>query len=236
MRLAPTRAGLIGGAAYLLLTAAWLVVGQPPGPRLAYELWFIPLIAVGTQLPGPANQVTLARAYLAAPALVYASSPGSLGALAVCVAVASLTDLLDGTVARRWSAPSRLGGGLDPVVDGVFFGAVAVGLALSGLYPWWVAAAVILRYWLPALVGGALLLSDRRPTLYHSVVGQASTVAIAILLGGAALLRGLGQDPAAVVRVAEVAVPALAVATFANLAWDNRAALAGGGSDPAPGG
>src|SRR5205085_4927781 len=154
-----TRAGLIGGALFLVLTALWLGLAVPPGPRAAYEAWFIALVLVGTRLPGPANQVTLARAYLAVPGLVYGLQPGGLGALAVTVALASLTDLLDGTVARRFAQPSNLGGALDPVVDGIFFGAVAAGLALGGAYPIWLALVVVLRYLLPALVGGVLVLA-----------------------------------------------------------------------------
>ena len=37
----------------------------------------------------------------------------------------------------------RLGGALDPVVDGIFFGAVALGLALGGAYPLWLAGLVV---------------------------------------------------------------------------------------------
>ena len=225
-----TRAGLIGGTVYLLLSALWLVLAAPPGNRVLYELWFIPLIVAGLSLPGPANQVTLARAYLALPCFLYALTPGSYGLLATGVAVAGATDLLDGAVARR-RGTTQLGGALDPVVDGVFFGAVAVGLALGGAYPGWLAAVVVARYLLPALAGGALLLLGRRPDLRHTLLGQVSTVLIAGLLGLVALLRGLGQDPAFAVSAAAVAIPLAAVATFANLAWQARGSL---GSEAAP--
>jgi phosphatidylglycerophosphate synthase len=218
-----TRAGLIGGAIYLVLSGLWLVLGHPPGSRLLYEPWFIALILIGGGLPGPANQVTMARAYLALPALLYGLTPGSLGLLAVTVALAALSDLVDGTVARRFMAgPTRFGGALDPVVDGIFFGAVAIGLAAGGTYPWWLAVVVLVRYFLPALVGGALLLLRREPTLSHTLFGQLATTVIGVLLGGAALLRGLGQDYGAVVRVAEVVVPLVTVLGFAQLFWENR--------------
>jgi phosphatidylglycerophosphate synthase len=222
-----TRAGLIGGAVYLVLTALWLVLAAPPGPRVAYEVWFIVLVVVGTRLPGPANQVTLARAYLALPGLVYGLQPGGLGALAVTVALASVTDLLDGTVARRFAQPSELGGALDPVVDGIFFGAVAVGLAVGGAYPLWLALVVVLRYVLPALVGGVLVLAGRRPALTHTLFGQVSTTLIAVLLGWVALFRGLGQDTSLVVAAAAIVIPVSTLLVFANLAWANRAALRG---------
>lgn len=228
-----TRAGVIGGALYLLLSALWLVLLQPPGSRIVYEVWFIAVVVAGGQLPGPANQVTLARAYLAVPGLVYGLSPSSLGLLAVTVALAALSDLVDGTVARRYTAPTRLGGALDPVVDGIFFGSVAIGLAAGGTYPWWVAGVVVARYVVPALAGGGLLLLKRRPTLTHTLFGQVSTTVIAVLLGGAALFRGLGQDAGAIVSVAEVVVPVVTVLGFAQLFWENRPAF--GWGSPSPG-
>lgn len=217
-----TRSGIVGGAVYLVLTGVWLATAAPPGPRLAYEVWFIALVFAGARLPNPADQVTIARAYLALPAFVYALSGSSFGVLASVVAVAGLTDVVDGAVARRFGTPTQLGGGLDPVVDGIFFGAVAVGLAVGGAYPGWLAAVVVLRYALPAAAAATLLASGRRPELRHSVLGQFATLVVALLLGLVALLRGLGQDASAVVRVAEVVIPLASVGAIANLAWDSR--------------
>jgi len=220
VRLRPTRAGLTGAATYTALVLVWMAAARP-SPLLL--LWFAPLILMEAFLPGPANQVTLARAYLAAPALVYARDPGGLGLLAVTVALAGVTDLADGTLARRFGGPSTVGGALDPVVDGIFFGAVGLGLWLGAAYPGWLALVVVARYALPALVGAAMLAAGRRPQLRHTLFGQVSTALIAILLGGVALLRGLGQDSAPVVRAGELVVPVATLLTFANLAWAARA-------------
>ena len=219
MSLRPARAGIVGGVVYIALILAWAVATRPDP---LWALWFAPLVVVGVFLPGAANQVTLARAYLAAPALIYARDQGGLGALAVTVALAGLTDLLDGTVARRFGAPTAVGGALDPVVDGIFFAAVGLGLWLGAAYPGWVALVVAARYAVPALVGAALLITGRRPQLRHTFFGQVSTTLIAILLGGVALLRGLGQDPAPVVRAGELVIPAATLLTFGNLAWALR--------------
>ena len=90
---------------YLLLGALWTwAAGASP----LLMAWFVAVAIAGAFIPGEANQVSLARAYLAGPAFVYA--------------LAGLTDLVDGTVARRFGHPSNLGGGLDPVVDGLFVG------------------------------------------------------------------------------------------------------------------
>lgn len=218
---------LAGSALFLAADVAWLGLARPARPELLVP-WFGLLLVVGAMVPGVANQVTLARAHLAAPALVYSVSPSTLLQLAAVVSLAGLSDLLDGAVARSLEQPSRLGGALDPVVDGVFFGAVAIGLAVGAGYPPWLAAVVLVRYVLPALAGGLLLVARRRPVLEHTPLGQASTALIAFLLGALALLRGLGWGGGSIVLlVSEVVIPLATVATFANLFWANRQALLG---------
>ena len=226
----PTTLGIAVSACLLGGDLVWLALVRPPG--LAFlAVWFGALAVLGAFLPGLANQVTLSRAHLAGPALVYSLLPSRLVQLAAVVSLAGLSDLIDGAVARRFGSSTRLGGGLDPVVDGVFFGAVAIGLAIGGAYPWWLALVVIVRYALPAAAGTALVLARRRPKLEHTPLGQVSTTLIGVLLGGLALLRGLGLPTGALLTVSEVVLPVAALATFVNLFLANRPAIAG---RPAP--
>jgi len=222
----PSTVGIVGSAVLLAADLTWLALVRPPQlPLLA--AWFAALAVVGAFLPGVANQVSLSRAHLAGPALVYSLLPSRLLELAAVVSLAGLSDLVDGAIARRFGSPTRLGGGLDPVVDGVFFGAVAIGLTLGGAYPWWLALVVILRYALPAVVGAGLMLAGRRPQLHHTPLGQVSTTLIGVLLGGLALFRGLGWSTDVLLVVAEVLLPVAALATFVNLFWANRPAILG---------
>ena len=210
---------------YVVAGLAWAWLGGQPGPAWLESAWFVGVAAVGVRLPGPANQVSLARAYLAAPALVY-SMHQDFGLLAVCVALAGLTDLVDGTIARRFVHTSELGGALDPVVDGVFLGALVIGLAAGGALPMWLAFVVIARYVLPAAGGLVLISLHRRPELRHTVTGQISTSLIIVLVGGICLFRFLGQDSSNVVTGSEVAIPIATIATFAHLAWVARRPVA----------
>jgi phosphatidylglycerophosphate synthase len=212
------RTGITFGAAYLLLGLAW-VAGTDPGSPFLLVAWFAVVAVIGAFIPGVANQVSLARAYLAAPALAYSLVPGRLGLLAVALALAGLTDLVDGTIARRFDRPSTLGGGLDPVVDGVLLGGVAIGLALGGAFPLWLALVIVARYLLPA-VGGLVLISiGRRPELRHTVSGQISTALIIVLIGGLCLFRFFDQDASNVVIGAEIVIPIATFATFVHLGW-----------------
>jgi cardiolipin synthase (CMP-forming) len=219
------RASRVATTLYVIVGLAWAWLSGQPGPAWLASVWFATVAAVGARLPGPANQVSLARAYLAAPALVY-SMHQEFGLLAVCVALAGLTDLVDGTIARRFVRPSNLGGALDPVVDGLFLGALAIGLASGGAFPIWLALVVIARYLLPALAGGMLLATARRPELRHTVTGQISTSLIIVLVGGICLFRFFGQDASNVVVGAEIVIPIATIATFVHLAWVARRPVA----------
>jgi cardiolipin synthase len=222
----PTTLGIVASACLLTADLVWLALVRPPGYAFL-AAWFGLLAVLGAFLPGLANQVTLSRAHLAGPALVYSLLPSRLLQLAAVVSLAGLSDLVDGTIARRSGGSSRLGGGLDPVVDGVFFGAVAIGLSLGGAYPWWLALVVVVRYGLPAVVGTGLVLAGRRPKLQHTPLGQVSTLLIGVMLGGLALLRGLGWQTDALLTASEVVLPVAALATFVNLFLANRSAIVG---------
>jgi cardiolipin synthase (CMP-forming) len=218
----PAWTSFIFSLAYLGLGLAWVLGANPPGAADLYFAWFLAIAIAGVFIRGIANQVTLARAYLAAPALAYSLSPGHLGPLAVVLAIAGLTDLVDGTIARRFGSYSTLGGGLDPVVDGVLLGAVAVGLVASGVIPLWLAVVIVMRYLLPA-VGGLVLISlHRRPELRHTLTGQISTALIIVLIGGICLFRFFNQDTTNVVTGAEIVLPIATVATFVHLGWVAR--------------
>ncbi len=214
-----TRAGIAFTVAYLAVGLAWVFGAKPPGPAGVFVAWFVGVALIGAFIPGIANQVSLARAYLAAPALAYSVAADRLGLLAVVLAIAGLTDLVDGTIARRFDRPSTLGGGLDPVVDGVLLGAVAVGLVVGGIIPAWLAIVIVVRYLLPAVAALALISLHRPPELRHTVTGQISTALIIVLVGGICLFRFLSQDASNVVAGAEIVIPIATLATFVHLGW-----------------
>lgn len=221
------RAGIACGATYALLGLAW-VAATKAGAPLWLAGWFVAIAAIGSFIRGAANQISLARAHLAAPALVYSLVPGRLGLLTVVLAIAGLSDLVDGTIARRFDRPSSLGGALDPVVDGVLLGAVAIGLALGGTIPFWLAAVIVARYLLPAIAGLVMISMHRHVDLRHTVSGQISTALIIILVGGISLFRFLNQDVGNVITGAEVVIPITAAATFVHLGWVARRSAAAG--------
>lgn len=90
------------------------------------------------------NTLTLLRLLLTVPlALAILQRDYSL-ALAIGLA-AGVTDALDGFLARRLNALSRLGAALDPIADKTLITLCFLCFALVGLIPWYLALIVIAR-------------------------------------------------------------------------------------------
>jgi CDP-diacylglycerol--glycerol-3-phosphate 3-phosphatidyltransferase len=66
-------------------------------------------------------------------------------AAAVAFLVASMTDRLDGDIARRRGIVTDLGKIADPIADKALTGTALVGLSLLGELSWWVTAIVLVR-------------------------------------------------------------------------------------------
>ena len=60
-------------------------------------------------------------------------------------AVASVTDLVDGELARRRGLVTDFGKIADPIADKALIGAALVGLSLLGELPWWVTVVILVR-------------------------------------------------------------------------------------------
>ena len=77
--------------------------------------------------------------------------------LALLVLVfSSLSDYLDGVIARRFGQVTRLGQLLDPAADRLFIFAALAGLTLSQIVPWWFVAIVVGRDVMLLVIGVVL--------------------------------------------------------------------------------
>ena len=94
---------------------------------------------------------------------------------------ASLTDLVDGEIARRQGQVTTFGKVADPIADKALTGTALVGLSYLGELPWWVTVVILTRE-----IGVTLLRFwvIRRGVIPASRGGKAKTVAqmVAILM------------------------------------------------------
>jgi CDP-diacylglycerol--glycerol-3-phosphate 3-phosphatidyltransferase len=156
-----------------------------------------------------ANLLTMARIVLVPVFIGFLLAGGTawrLAALAIFV-VASLTDLLDGQLARSRGLVTDFGKIADPVADKALTGAALICLSALGELPWWVTGVImfrevgvtVLRFWV-----------IRRGVIAASRGGKAKTllqiIAICLYILPAALsppgiVRGLFMAAAVVVTV-----------------------------------
>lgn len=129
------------------------------------------------------NALSVLRVALLLPVLVSLYSDGdraSLTTLAL-LALAGLTDALDGLAARTLGQDSRLGRILDPVCDKIFVGSVCVALVLWRGFPLWLMAFQLARD-VAILIAGLLLLRRRHLVVPASLLGKLATWAMGLMI------------------------------------------------------
>ena len=96
------------------------------------------------------NALTLLR-LLCVPVMIVLLFSGGTGAsvardgAALVFLIASITDLIDGAVARRLGQVTNFGKIADPLADKALIGAALVGLSILGDLPWWVTVVILVR-------------------------------------------------------------------------------------------
>jgi len=95
----------------------------------------------------------------------------------IVLAIAGLTDFLDGFLARKLNQTTKLGKMLDPVADRLYIFATLLALSATGYVPWWLAGLVILRDLL-MLFSMPVLASVGYRSLPVHYLGKASTFAL----------------------------------------------------------
>ncbi len=90
------------------------------------------------------NALSFIRLGLVPVFLVLVVSGQDVAALIILV-FSSLSDYLDGVIARRFGQITRLGQLLDPAADRLFIFAALIGLAVREIVPWWLVAVIVGR-------------------------------------------------------------------------------------------
>jgi cardiolipin synthase len=179
------------------------------------------------------NALTLLR-FLLIPVLVVALSQRSYGATVAVFFVSALSDFADGVIARRWNARTRFGAIADPLADKLTMLTVTLTLAVQGLLPLWLVAAIVVRD--AVIVGGGLAYHymvgryDMAPTLLSKLNTALSFLTLAAVLGSAAGIAGASAAMPALFALLMATI--LASGTQYVWVWGRRAISHYAGRNP----
>jgi cardiolipin synthase len=143
--------------------------------------------AVGSRIWTIPNALSMLRLALV-PVFLVAIVVGNYVAALVILVVASLTDLLDGYLARRLQQVTRLGQLLDPAADRLYIFAALVGLAANDLVPWWIVIVIVARDVFLLVLGVVLANHGYGPLPVHQL-GKVAT--FALFFGVPVIMLGL---------------------------------------------
>jgi len=115
------------------------------------------------------------------PLFLWLLGAGEYGWALLVIVVSSVTDFVDGFVARRFNQITRLGQVLDPAVDRLFIFSTLIGLAWQDFLPWWLVVLIVLRD-VGLLVLGPVLASHGYGPLPVHHLGKVATFALLFAL------------------------------------------------------
>ena len=122
--------------------------------------------------------------------LVLVNQPWAFLVALVVFFFASVTDYLDGYLARRFKVVSSLGVFLDLTADKVFVTSILIATVQIGLVPAWIVATIITREFL--VTGLRSMASARGRVIPAGIWGKQKTFVTLLAVGGLLLAKGLG--------------------------------------------
>ena len=102
---------------------------------------------------------------------------GRDGLALLVLVVSSVSDYLDGVIARRFRQITRLGQLLDPAADRAFIFAALIGLAIREVIPWWLVVVIVARDLMLVVLGVVLANHGFGPLPVHHL-GKAGTLCL----------------------------------------------------------
>lgn len=127
--------------------------------------------------------------------LVLVNQPWAFLVAIVIFFFASVTDYLDGYLARRFKVVSSLGVFLDLTADKVFVTVILIAMVQIELVPAWIVATIITREFL--VTGLRSMASARGRVIPAGIWGKQKTFVTLLAVGGLLLAKGLGTHKAA---------------------------------------
>src|SRR5207248_4158385 len=122
--------------------------------------------------------------------LVLVNQPWAFLLATVLFVLASLTDFVDGYLARRLKVVSSFGAFLDLTADKVFVSAILVALVQIGLVPAWIVFVIVTREFLVTSLRS--IAAEKGKRIPASIWGKQKTFITLVAMAALLLAKGLG--------------------------------------------
>lgn len=154
--------------------------------------------AVSSRVVTVPNVLSAVRLVLI-PVFLWLLGTEQYGWALIVIVVSSVTDFVDGFIARRFNQVSRIGQVLDPAVDRLFIFSTLLGLAWQDFLPWWLVVLIVLRDVGIVLLGPVLATHGYGPLPVHHL-GKVATFSLlfafpTLVLGAAVPSISAVSDP-----------------------------------------
>ena len=142
--------------------------------------------------------LTVARIILVAPVMIFIfmdNMPAEIAAV-VCFVVASLTDKLDGYLARKNKQVTDLGAFLDPLADKMLVNLTFLALVVMNLVPLWMFGVILIRDF--TVDGMRMMVAKNGTVVAASIFGKLKTTVQMITIIAILLNRIFNLEPLAI--------------------------------------
>ena len=147
--------------------------------------------------------------------VVYFTDGHEIKLAAVLVyAVASVSDILDGFIARKLKATSNLGKFLDPLGDKLMTISVMACITIDGLIPIWAVIVAGIKEILMAIGGYIVYKKSGAEVLPSNIAGKTSTVVFFLVCAAIMLFKNMPQSMAAALISLAIALMFAALASY----------------------
>ena len=174
------------------------------------------------------NRLTIARVIMIPFFLVFLMTdffPGSRYAALAIFIIASLTDMLDGKIARKYNLVTNFGKFMDPLADKLLVCSAMICLIPSGKLPTAIVIVIIAREFI--ISGFRLVASDNGIVIAANYWGKFKTVSqMAMII---VLIADLGGVFDLIGQILIWLALALTIISLIDYVWTNRQVLTQGG-------
>ena len=159
------------------------------------------------------NALTILR-FLLIPVIVISCVQGNYILAIVFLTISGITDILDGTIARKYNLISDFGKLMDPLADKATQISLLTTLFIKGAIPIWILAIVVLKEF--CMVSGASFLYGKELVVSSKWYGKLATVLFYVAMVISLLLEQIGNNQNSIIKaigIADTVIYYLAVIT-----------------------